>query len=108
MSKELVQKFCGEFPSEYIKPDIESNPNFVFENDTSFESVQLWDIDGNTVFVNSFIECEHYVSGGWDYSPLKNNEIILLDNLFNIVLILCIASFVLNKIDFRKYVKRKK
>lgn len=67
MSKELVQKFCGEYPSDYTKPDIESNPNFVFENDVNFEAVQLWDIDGNTVFVNSFIECEHYVDGGWTY-----------------------------------------
>ena len=29
-------------------------------------------LEGNTVFVNSFIECEHYVTGGWSFKP--NNE----------------------------------
>lgn len=67
MSIEIVQKLCGEYPVEYIKPEINSIPNFVFENDVNFETVQLWDVDGNTVFVNSFIECEHYVAGGWTY-----------------------------------------
>ena len=98
MSKELVQKFCGEYPSEYIKPDIESNPNFVFENDINFKSVQLWDVDGNTVFVNSFIECEHYVSGGWDYSPLKNNEIQLQDITLYVVLLLLAITYSKNLI----------
>lgn len=106
MSK--IEELCGQYPSNFEKVDFESNPNFVFTSDTSYTSRQLFDSEGNTVFVNSFIECEHYVSGGWDYSPLKNNEIILLDTLFNIVLILCIASFVFNKIDVMKYVKRKK
>lgn len=76
MSKEIVEKFCGEYPSEYITPDISSIPNYIFENDVNFETVQLWDIDGNTVFVNSFIECEHYVLGGWSLllSNLKTYE----------------------------------
>jgi len=106
MSK--VVELCGEIPQNFEKIDFSSNPDFVFENDVSYPARQLFDEEGNTVFVNSFIECEHYVSGGWDYSPLKNNEIILLDNLFNLVLILCIASFLFNKIDVMKYVKRKK
>ena len=36
--------------------------------------MQLFDIDENTVFVNSFIECEHYVTGGWVYDPIQNLE----------------------------------
>ena len=98
MSKVLVQKFCGEYPSEYIKPDIKSNPNFVFENDINFETVQLWDIDGNTVFVNSFIECEHYVIGGWSYliNSMKINE-----STFQLYL----GMFVLFGIFFRASIK---
>ena len=43
-------------------------------NDPSYLTVQLYDIEENTVFVNSFIECEHYVSGGWNYSPYETKE----------------------------------
>lgn len=104
MSKELVQKFCGEFPSEYIKPDIESNPNFVFENDTSFESVQLWDIDGNTVFVNSFIECEHYVIGGWSYLV---NEIKFNESTYQLYLGLIVLFGIISRISLSYFLKIK-
>ena len=57
--------------------DIQSNPNFVFENDPNFEAVKLFDHDENSVFVNSFVECEHYVNGGWDFFPELKNENIL-------------------------------
>ena len=53
---------CGE--SELI-PDFEAignNPNFVFENDPNFETLQLFDFDGNVVNVNS-IECANYING---------------------------------------------
>ena len=69
-----VINFCGEYPENFIEVDILSNPDYVFENDTSFESVQLFDIEGNKVFVNSFQECQHYVSGGWNYIPNQINE----------------------------------
>ena len=104
MSKELVQKFCGEYPPEYIKPDIESNPNFVFENDTSFESVQLWDIDGNTVFVNSFIECEHYVIGGWSYLV---NGVNFNESTFQLYLGFIVLFSIISRISLRYFLKLK-
>jgi len=104
MSKELVQKFCGEYPSEYIKPDIESNPNFVFENDINFKSVQLWDVDGNTVFVNSFIECEHYVNGGWSYLI---NEIKFNESNFQFYLGLIVLFSLISRITLRYFLKLK-
>ena len=67
-----VENICGEYPPDFIKEDISSNPNYVFVNDPSFVSTKLWDEFGNTVFVNSFIECEHYVSGGWNFRPNEN------------------------------------
>ena len=67
MNKDVIQ-LCGEYPNDYVSIDISSSPNYVFEPDGSFSAVKLHDIDGNTVFVNSFIECEHYVMGGWNYN----------------------------------------
>ena len=91
MSK--VVELCGDYPQDFEKVDFSSNPDFVFENDINFSSKQLFDSEGNTVFVNSFIECEHYVSGGWDYSPLKNNEIQLQDITLYVVLFLLAVTY---------------
>lgn len=74
MQDELVISLCGEYPKDFVDLDIASNPNFVFENDVNYESVQLFDYDSNSVFVNSFIECAHYVKGGWDFIPTVFNE----------------------------------
>ena len=41
-----VINFCGEYPENFIKIDISSNPDYVFENDADFESVQLFDVEG--------------------------------------------------------------
>ena len=74
MQDEVVISLCGPYPKDFVDLDIPSNPNFVFENDVNYESIQLFDYDGNSVFVNSFIECAHYVSGGWDFIPTVFNE----------------------------------
>ena len=71
---DYVSKFCGDTPPDFQKVDIQNDANFVFENDPSFNSVQLFDIEGNSVFVNSFLECQHYVLGGWDYVPFQRHE----------------------------------
>ena len=62
-----IEELCGEYPSNYVSPEIGNNPNYVFIPDPSFESKRLQDEVGNVVFVNSFIECEHYVIGGWNF-----------------------------------------
>ena len=69
-----VTKFCGEAPVNFQQIDIQSNPNYVFKNDPSFISIQLFDVEGNSVFVNSYLECQHYVSGGWDYVQFQRHE----------------------------------
>ena len=58
---------CGEYPPNFVKQDISNNPNYVFERDSSYQSKVLWDEFNNLVIVNSFIECEHYFSDGWNY-----------------------------------------
>ena len=42
--------------------------NFIFVNDPSFNTLRLYDIEGNIINVNSWIECANYVNGGWTNS----------------------------------------
>ena len=79
---DIVESLCGSYPENFQKLDIKNDPNFVFLNDPSFNTRQLFDAEGATVFVNSFIECEHYVFGGWDFTPVKNLELYLHNSLF--------------------------
>jgi hypothetical protein len=62
----VIEENCGTKPigEEFIER-IENDPNFVFQNDPNFETLRLFDVDNNIVNVNSWIECAHYVSGGW-------------------------------------------
>jgi len=69
MTESTIEELCGEYPDDFISIDVLSNPNFTFENDPNYESVTLFDIEENAATVNSFMECEHYVSGGWNYIP---------------------------------------
>lgn len=80
---------CGESD---LKPDFEAignNPNFVFENDPSYETVRLFDASGNIVNVNSWLECANYVNGGWtDYSSdFVNGEQLLFFALCGLIVL---------------------
>ena len=57
---------------------------------------QLFDGEGNTVFVNSYLECQHYVLGGWNYTPLKNSEILLQESLLFVVIALLFVTYFKN------------
>ena len=35
------------------------------KNDPNFTTLRLFDVEGNIINVNSWIECAHYVNGGW-------------------------------------------
>jgi hypothetical protein len=101
MKNKDVVILCGEYPENHITPDIGNDANFVFENDPNYYQVRLFDSDGNTVFVNSFIECEHYVNGTWDYYPGKD-EIGYLTNINILLFTILFAS-----LFFSTYRKRK-
>ena len=62
----VLEEICGSYPEGFKKIDISSDPNYVFVNDPAIQ-LDNFDSEGNKVFVNSFIECEHYVSGGWGF-----------------------------------------
>ncbi len=94
----LVEQICGNYPDGYKKLDISSDPNYVFVSDPSYSIRQLYDSEGNKVFVNSFTECEHYVSGGWGFSPLKNQELFSQDLILYFVIVGIVLSFLKPKI----------
>ena len=76
----------------------ENNPNFVFENDPNIPSRLVWDSEGNSVVVNSFVECENYVTGGWDVLPIQNYEILLQNWLIAVVVATYIIRLALLRI----------
>ncbi len=96
-----TELICGE---SNLKPDFEAignDPNFVFENDPTFESVRLFDTENNIVNVNSWLECANYVNGGWtnDISDFTNGE----QGLFFVLLFLIFGiGLAQKKFDFIK------
>ncbi len=98
MENEVVINKCGKYPEDFIKIDIWSDPDFVFVNDPQYQSIQLCDSELNTIYVNSFIECEHYVLGGWDNSPAQFNEISFHNSLSLIIVGAILSRYLIKKI----------
>ncbi len=69
MASNKVTEICGPTPQNY-KGDISSTEEIIFQNDPNFEAINLYDFWGNGATVNSFQECSHYVSGGWDIAKI--------------------------------------
>jgi len=90
---------CGPQPPGVFYSDPGNNPNFVFENDQSYEAIKLFDIDGNTVFVNSWVECVHYVKGGWLSNEVVNfqGDKYLSLGLFTVCCLITMAIFYRNR-----------
>tara|TARA_E500000331_G_C17003561_1_gene603158 strand:+ start:41 stop:373 length:333 start_codon:yes stop_codon:yes gene_type:complete len=64
-NQNLIEKVCGIRPPNVEIVDVGNDPNYVFLKDPSFKPINLFDADGNTVIVNSWVECAHYVKGDW-------------------------------------------
>jgi len=94
----VVESFCGQYPDGFVKADIASDPNYVFESDSNYDTVQLFNSEGDSVSVNSFIECEHYVTGGWEYTMAQTSEASLQNYLLIFVIVLIGLRFVIQKI----------
>ena len=60
-----IFKICGESDLLPELEKIQSDPNFVFEPDPNFNPITLFNEIGDTIMVNSWIECANYVNGGW-------------------------------------------
>ena len=97
-----IEEICGNYPEGFEKLDISSDPNYVFVNDPNYSAKQLFDAEGNKVFVNSFIECEHYVSGGWDFLPEQRNETFYHNSLLLIAaLLISIGTIYIYKFSYK-------
>jgi hypothetical protein len=72
--KDKITAICGSSNQFDLLDNISNNPNYVFENDPSYETVVLFNESGNIINVNSWIECANYVNGGWfNSSYLETN-----------------------------------
>ena len=72
-NNQIVENSCGLRPLGTEDIIIGNDPNFVFINDIDFDTVILYDIEGNIINVNSWIECAHYVRGGWSSNSSLSN-----------------------------------
>ena len=55
--KKRIEKICGVSENIPNFQEIENSPNFVFSPDESFETITLFDKEGNVVNLNSWLEC---------------------------------------------------
>tara|TARA_B100000029_G_scaffold515701_1_gene624061 strand:+ start:458 stop:793 length:336 start_codon:yes stop_codon:yes gene_type:complete len=101
---EIVSKICGEYPENFQPAEINPDTMFIFPNDPSYEAVKVFDVDRNYVFVNSFIECEHYVTGGWNLIP--EVDFIQGQDLENFLQNIILAFSIFSVVIFSMYIKR--
>ena len=71
----ILEQVCGADNSDQKFSAINSEGILIFNNDPSYSTVQLWNKLNNTVYVNSYEECEHYFLGGFNSSQELNIEI---------------------------------
>ena len=76
---EIIINNCGSGGSLEELESLKNDPNFVFQNDPNFETLTLYDSEGNVINVNSWLECANYVNGGWSIENLNsyNGELII-------------------------------
>ena len=84
MNKE-IENICGLNNTNDTLTDVGNSPDFVFNPDPLYEKIILFDPEGNKIIVNSWIECAHYVSGGW------SNELISTFSLQNLFSFMCVS-----------------
>ena len=102
MNIELIKNICGINNQDQNLDVIKSDPNFVFQPDSNFQSLNLYDVEGNAVTVNSWLECAHYVSGGWDYIPT-----LAIESEFHIIIFGIAVSMIAIQSGYKKYRKFK-
>jgi hypothetical protein len=93
-----VQNICGVNTSGSSLVVSVDDPDYVFKPDPEFSPIRLYDEEANTVIVNSWHECSHYVNGGWTITEpnLVSNKIFYL-GAFLIIILFLIAYFIIKK-----------
>ena len=104
MNEQKVIDLCGDYPTDFLKVDVAINPGYVFQNDTSYSSVQLWDIEGNTVFVNSFWNANIML---WEdgITPKVNESLIELNS--HLIFGGFVAALIVSRFLLKIYLKIK-
>ena len=93
MATNKIIEICGLVPINYSKENLNSD-NIVFQNDSNFNPINLYDFWGNLVTVNSFEECKHYVEGGWyvdKFTIMDVTQLVILLVLFSFLIYKFIA-----------------
>ena len=94
-----INNIWGASDGTFDLSSIASDPNFVFENDPNFEALKLYNSEGDVIFVNSWVECANYVSGGWSNNIISSNH----DELFFYFL----SSLLLGYFLIKRYLSKK-
>ena len=97
--RENIDIICGPDGNFNDLENIENNPNFVFENDPSFQTVVLFNENGSIINVNSWLECANYVNGGWisDKIDVINGEQIVFIFILISLTLYTVTSYFFNK-----------
>jgi len=93
MNKE-IENNCGLNNTDDTLTDVGNSPDFVFNPDPLYENIILFDPEGNKIIVNSWIECAHYVSGGWSNKLIST---LSLQNLFSFVCVSLVTYFLIKR-----------
>ncbi len=94
INQKIIEQ-CGIKPTDVELIIVGNDPNFVFANDPNFQTVVLYDIEGNVINVNSWLECANYVNGGW----VNNLDVFINEEriLFFTILLLTTVGIVLKR-----------
>jgi len=108
---ELIESICG-LPPPNFKKFIAKDSQYVFENDPTFNAINLYDFFGRAATVNSYKECYYYVDLGFEPSKFtifdySQYAIILIGSLTILYFLFSKNKYILKnlKIAFRSFVK---
>ena len=94
INQKIIEQ-CGIKPTNVELIIVGNDPNFVFTNDPNFQTVVLYDLEGNVINVNSWLECANYVNGGW----VNNLDVFINEEriFFFTILLLTTVGIVLKR-----------
>lgn len=101
----VVEEICGKKPEGAELPEIKEGEMFVFNSDPNFIDITLYEPSGGIASVRSWVECAHYVNGGW----VPNTELIIsTSRSFEIYLIAIGIIFFATLLLFIQLISKKK
>lgn len=101
MENRIIEQ-CGNQDGSIELIDPGNDPNFIFENDPNYDVVVLYDENGMVVNTNSWVECAHYVNGGWSNSRITE---VPGDQYIVFGISIVIISYLLLRTFYKVYVK---